>query len=304
MECDNCDLFRFKSFIESMKDAIVVENENREISLVNQAFCDLFEIPASPENLRGADCSDSAEQVKHMFLNPDFFVERIAAILHAKKPVEHELVVMKDGRHFERDFLPVYKEGAFLGLVWIYKDLTSHYELEQELAAATRRATELSLQDPLTGIGNRRYLDIELEKCFRDVQGQRESLSVAVIDLDHFKNINDLYGHDVGDQVLKHFAGYLKASIRSTDVLARVGGEEFMIIMPHTSLNNAAARMNAIRASYRSLPVVKNNITFSAGVAGTKGGADMEPIFDFADQALYQAKKGGRNTVVIYTPPA
>lgn len=293
------DYFRFKTFIESMRDAIIVENENREVSMVNQAFCDLFQIPAPPEALQGSDCSQSAEQVKHMFSDPDGFVSRIDELLAAKLPVEQDVLIMTDGRHLERDFLPIFKDGNYVGLVWIYKDLTRHYELESRLERYHRAALELSLQDPLTGIGNKRYLDSVIEQRFLVTDTYTDSASLAFIDIDHFKMINDQLGHETGDKVLVEFADYLKASVRSTDILARIGGEEFIIIMPQTSLLDAEKRMQTIHSRYRSQAITDRDVTFSAGIAFTENGAELRSSFDRADKALYRAKEAGRNRIFL-----
>lgn len=147
------DWFRYKSLIENMNDAILIENENREIALVNKSFCDLFAIPVSPELMIGSDCSQSADQVKHLFINPELFVERIGEIFAEKQPVRSELLEMVDGRYLERDFIPIFDEQSFSGLIWVYKDLTLHYELENKLRdSETKLRQEKAKQQKLFAV--------------------------------------------------------------------------------------------------------------------------------------------------------
>jgi len=124
---------RLSALISNLQSAILVENENREILLVNQQFCDLFSVPVPPPQMIGMDCSNSAEQVKDMFENSDLFVQRIHELIAKREVVVNELLYLKDGRIFERDFIPVFSNDSYQGHLWKYNDVTRQKRIDQEI---------------------------------------------------------------------------------------------------------------------------------------------------------------------------
>ena len=157
-------------------------------------------------------------------------------------------------------------------------------------------------QDALTGVWNRRYLEQRLPQAFTAARQDGQPLSLAILDVDHFKQINDNYGHDVGDEVLRRLAALLKAHCRPTDLLARYGGEEFVLAMPRTSQDVAVHVCNRLRdwierEDFSDLHV-ELACTASFGVCGAAGFDDIQDVFRQADRCLYQAKRDGRNRVV------
>ena len=157
-----------------------------------------------------------------------------------------------------------------------------------------------AVRDPLTGLFNRRYLmetlDREVVRCQRDGQ----PLSVALVDVDHFKAVNDTLGHDAGDRVLVAVGGYLLSQVREGDVACRYGGEEFVVVLPGTSLDVATRRAEEWRAAMRQIaPVDGEQITISVGVAAAPAhGHTGELVIQKADAAMYEAKANGRDQVV------
>lgn len=159
--------------------------------------------------------------------------------------------------------------------------------------------------DPLTGVLNRRgferYLDQVLGK-FRAHKEHNEErvLSVLAFDIDYFKSINDTFGHPVGDLVLKRFAEILKGHVRETDVVARVGGEEFAFVM-ETTKGKSYERAEDIRKSIEDSLILPDGrkVTVSIGIAETMGHGVKERLLERADQALYRAKQGGRNRTEV-----
>jgi PAS domain S-box-containing protein len=129
----NHTLQRFSYLIANMKEGVLVEDEHRRISLVNQRFCDMFSIPVAPELLVGADCTDSAEQSKGLFSDPESFVAEIQATLIMKKPVNDRILLLKDGRVFSRDYMPIIIDGTYRGHYWKYSDITLQREYENAL---------------------------------------------------------------------------------------------------------------------------------------------------------------------------
>jgi diguanylate cyclase (GGDEF)-like protein len=180
--------------------------------------------------------------------------------------------------------------------------------LHRQIAAKNALLAELALTDALTGLPNRRAVD---EWAVRQLSGAARykfSFWVAVADLDHFKSVNDAYGHDAGDTVIKKFAEILKAHSRRSDICGRMGGEEFLVVLTHASDENARAAVDRIRNELANTKFVFDGfpvqVTASFGLAGFTGGE--LPMFGNlvaqADVALYKAKRLGRNRVEISAP--
>jgi len=169
------------------------------------------------------------------------------------------------------------------------------------IVARNRQVWETSVRDKLTGLHNRRFFDGILEfKCFESERDQRP-FCLALIDVDHFKKINDTRGHDVGDLVLSQLGRFMAGQFRISDIPARWGGEEFAIVFPHTDLAEAAGRLEAFRkeVAHQTKPVA---ITVSIGLACYPRDADApEALVIAADRRLFEAKRGGRNKLVAGT---
>ena len=173
------------------------------------------------------------------------------------------------------------------------------------LRDSVNQTIELAVTDPLTGLNNRRYLDKHLKLLFDRAIARGRSLSVCITDIDRFKSVNDTYGHDAGDEVLKEFAARVRSTVRGADLACRFGGEEFVVIMPDTPPETAAAIAERLRHAVESQPFVLRqsgtqlSITASLGISSTVYGApSAEELVRQADRALYEAKHGGRNRVV------
>lgn len=161
----------------------------------------------------------------------------------------------------------------------------------------------LANTDPLTRLHNRRYLFEQLEKERERAIETGTELSLALLDIDHFKRFNDTYGHQAGDQVLIAVADALRRSLRSSDLAARFGGEEFVLMLPGTSLVDSFQVVEQLRGSIARLviplPAAEGHVTISAGVATLVGGSaiTVDALVRAADKALYRAKESGRNRV-------
>lgn len=187
-----------------------------------------------------------------------------------------------------------------------------HFEIEQdreelrhfaaELAVSNRRLQEAALTDPLTGFRNRRHFSEQLAEEWELAIRQRRPLSCIVLDIDHFKQINDGFGHDAGDQVLLRVSEAIRGSVRAQDFVARLGGDEFVVLCPDCVLEAAhacAARICRAVGAVEPLPHLSGvRLSVSAGVACKDAStADAEALLRRADQSLYQAKQAGRNRV-------
>ncbi|MEG3168030.1 diguanylate cyclase [Sphingomonas sp. LB3N6] len=165
-----------------------------------------------------------------------------------------------------------------------------------------RKLVQISNTDPLTGLRNRRFINEHEGSYVGDHARTGRSLTVAIIDLDHFKFINDTYGHSVGDEVLIAFASLARGVLRQDDVIARWGGEEFIVISPNTTrvkAVDALERLQSALASGITTAVGRVSVSFSAGVASFQGTESLQAIVRRADEALYRAKETGRNRVEL-----
>ncbi|MBB5017151.1 diguanylate cyclase [Chitinivorax tropicus] len=179
------------------------------------------------------------------------------------------------------------------------RELTASLNQMRDDLAASRHALE---RDPLTGTQNRQGLDMLLNREVQRCRTYQAKLSVALIDLDFFKQINDRFGHHVGDKVLIHVSNITKAVLRGNDVLVRYGGEEFLILLPETDLHGAKYLLERLRLVFRNNAVMHEgkriDISFSAGLAQLAADENGHALILRADQALYAAKNAGRNTII------
>lgn len=196
-------------------------------------------------------------------------------------------------------------EGLRFGATMV--DLREQVRLEQDQRHMMAHLERLALVDPLTELWNRRAFDDGLARQCALATRHHANASLAMIDIDHFKRVNDTYGHAAGDKVLQELARHLKDLIRKEDMCARIGGEEFGILMPATDVDGA--RLVIERALHRvatdRFDIGEGRgitITFSAGVAGIEGGIVAEEVLERSDAAMYRAKDGGRSRVEVWTP--
>lgn len=179
---------------------------------------------------------------------------------------------------------------------------------QTRLRANFEESIALASTDALTGVYNRRYLDVHLDQMMRNANDARKPLSVAFCDIDHFKRLNDTYGHAAGDEVLVEFANRMRRSLRHFDMIARIGGEEFVVVMPDTGIDVALKVAERLRSRMEDDPFTVTAagelpVTISIGVAvsdpGEVSGLDL---LRRADEAMYRAKQAGRNRVEASVP--
>jgi diguanylate cyclase (GGDEF)-like protein len=180
----------------------------------------------------------------------------------------------------------------------------------KELSAANQQLQSLCMLDALTGLGNRRAMEIDLEHSHSQAQRYDRSYSMAIFDVDHFKLFNDHYGHSAGDEALRSVANHLQTCIRKSDRLYRYGGEEILLILPETALHGALILVERILESFAGLKIRHEKsdfgvVTMSCGVACQTEYSQFtswRAMFDHADRSLYMAKHRGRNQLAILPP--
>ncbi|MDB2405433.1 diguanylate cyclase [Arcobacteraceae bacterium] len=174
-------------------------------------------------------------------------------------------------------------------------------ELELQVKEKTKELEKLAMTDKLTGVFNRVKIDNDLESNFDYFKEFDENFSIILIDIDNFKNVNDTYGHQVGDIILQEVTSQIQSHIRSTDVLGRWGGEEFLIICPKSDSATSYIVAQKLRESIENYSFSRvDKLTICAGICDIKSTNDLEKMVSFADTALYEAKHSGRNNVIKY----
>jgi diguanylate cyclase (GGDEF)-like protein len=161
--------------------------------------------------------------------------------------------------------------------------------------------SHLATEDPLTRLLNRRGMQDALQVTLAHAARHQHPTAALMVDIDHFKQVNDSFGHEIGDQVIRQVADFLERLSRHSDVVARIGGEEFLLVLPDTGLDAARVLAERIRSTVGDHPLVVENqrikVTVSVGVACLEGEANLDELAQEADRALYLAKRGGRNRV-------
>lgn len=180
---------------------------------------------------------------------------------------------------------------------------------EDRLRANYHMSVTMAITDPLTGLYNRRYTETHLDNLIARVKGGGNAISLLMMDIDHFKAVNDTHGHNVGDEVLREFAERIAQGVRGIDLAARYGGEEFVVVMPETSAEDAVLVAQRLRQSIADKPFQVSTddgvlaVTVSIGLADTSlaSVSDRQSLLRAADEALYEAKNQGRNRVEVAT---
>jgi diguanylate cyclase (GGDEF)-like protein/PAS domain S-box-containing protein len=295
---------RTTAIVNTALDAIITMDEHGTIRSINPATERIFGYDG--EELVGASVD---------LLMMGFDGARQGAEVHQHLPAgvshilgaERETVARrKDGAVFPIDIsvseAEVGDDRLFVGLI---RDITERKRVEAELQTAKATAEEAATHDPLTGLWNHnRIIEILMEELARsDRHGT--PVSLAMVDLDHFKHVNDTYGHVVGDEVLREVADRLEHAIRSYDSVGRFGGEEFMVVLPGTEGHDAELAAERIRAEISREPILTSagalRITASLGLVTRVGEVvnDATALLVAADTALYDAKGSGRDRVTI-----
>lgn len=295
-----CQVFSFLYLLESLYDGFCIVDADLQFTVWNHGIHKLTGLPAremTGESWAGK-LLNLVDSEKKPLAERDCPVHQVL-FTNTLRCGNYKLEHRRSGkwRDVEVQSIPLIGEDNRLqGIAQIYRDVSQvkgNAGQYQELQMAARR-------DPLTGVGNRGELEAKLGRLFvvRNERKDAPDFSVIFLDLDHFKAINDTHGHAVGDRVLTDLARLVSDELYSGETVCRYGGEEFVILCPDTSLENAIERAERLRRALSETRLGKPanvHVTASFGVAQVERGDTLEKLLHRADQALYDAKRGGRN---------
>lgn len=281
----------YQSIIDSATNVVVVNNK-KEIIDVNKAFYKYFDrFKNLKEFKKEHDC------VCDFFVKEEGYIQKEmhgviwVEYLIQNKSLNHKVKIDLFGKiyYFSISASKIYKDNDLYSI--ILSDITEQENYKKELE-------HLSITDALTGIGNRRYFHNKIEEEIQRAKRYKHSLSLIMFDIDFFKEVNDKHGHGVGDEVLVEYTKLVNSLLRDSDIFCRVGGEEFVVIIPHASRDEAQQIAEKLRIEIEKYKKVVP-ITMSFGVVEYILGEDASFIFKRVDDALYKAKESGRNIVVV-----
>lgn len=289
-----------RAIYESSPSGILVVNAKGLLVSHNQKFVDVWKIQNDGLHGPGLDLDIGAKDepilaaVLERVKDRAGFLARVKELYDNPQLDDHCEIELKDGRTLERHSTVLRNDHAqYLGRVWLFRDITPQKQTEAALL-------ELARHDPLTGAANRRYFFERANEEFARTRRHGSPLSIACFDIDHFKRTNDQYGHAAGDAVLKCLCNTSQDLLRKNEPFARIGGEEFAILMPDTDMKGATHLAERLRQAIAAISVPFNDdeihVTVSIGVA-TLSAADktIEDCLRRADHAMYSAKQHGRN---------
>ena len=293
---------KYRSIFEESKDMIFIAGIDEHIKAANPASKDV--LGYTLDELRSMKLSDLLvdQQDKDK-------VEKILSKQDSVKDIELELKRKDSRRIHGLVTLTIRKDesGNATELQGNIHDVSSRIQAESERVRAME-FEKLAITDPLTHVYNRRVFDeIAVKELTRALRGG-SNFSIVLLDIDHFKQINDTYGHAVGDQVLIQLAKLCLANTRSMDIFARYGGEEFVILMPDTGQDSTFQSMERLRMIIQEAPMAASEgadifVTVSMGIAemDAQDTTDIQTILEYADRALYTSKESGRNRVTVWS---
>ena len=260
--------------------------------------------PPPPTQSDGMDKADPAARLEHCIS----LQAKAISLLEGEQRVFHESGRPAHLEHTGAELLALLKEAVCheRSIAQDYRALRAEArslrtELD-ELVVALRHTEALSLTDELTGLPNRRAFVQRLDQELSRSQRTGQPLALVLLDIDNFKDINDRYGHYVGDMILRCYAQSMVLELRQHDLLARYGGEEFVLLLPETLLDDARNAMDKLSRRIRHEPLDAGGTriglpTFSAGIACLQSGETATTLLNRADQSLYLAKRLGRNRI-------
>lgn len=287
------------AIFEASPDGILIVDENATVISHNRHFFDVFgidpnEVTGGDRDYTGIEERPPLARALELFKHPETFLRNVNYLYAHSELDDHSEIEMNDGRILERHSTALWADdGDYLGRVWLFRDVTERKRVEQTLRDTSHR-------DALTGVANRRQFFDRADEEMARARRYGRDLGFIMLDIDRFKRINDAWGHAVGDQVLINLCVSVDPVLRQEDVFARVGGEEFAVLVPDTDLEGTYTLAERIREKVMEEGWGEVDYTISAGVAKLmpEDVSAKRPL-QRADAALYEAKRDGRNRTYV-----
>jgi diguanylate cyclase (GGDEF)-like protein len=313
------DNFCLQDFLKLSRRARWVKSDMKTSDLLQEMTSKQYESVVIVENFKPIGIFTTKDIIRMIKNNQNL---ELSVSLYMSSPVDtiskncsvKEALEFIKEKHYKR-VVVVDEEGKMSGIItqkelislsysrWAMLIKEHHEELTQinaSLLNKSKKYEEMASTDSLTGLYNRgKFLEVYLSS-YKTMQERGNSMSFILVDIDYFKKVNDTYGHNVGDEVLVLIAHELQKTLRNIDIVCRWGGEEFVVLLPATEVENAAALAEKLRAHIESLVLQKvERVTASFGVTKIYVEDDIKSVVERADKALYDAKKSGRNMVKV-----
>ena len=275
--------------LDNIDNGVFLLDADRRVVFANQALADMFAV--TTDSLIGRHRDELVHEAAQQSSDPDEFLRRLRTLTTGPYALRGEFEMERPRRRFIRWTSKPVELGDGVGHLAVLTDVTAEMDLMRE-------REQLARTDPITGLMNRRAAEEVLEREASRAQRFGSRISVALVDLDNFKQINDRHGHAAGDDALRAVAQVISAAMRGVDVAARWGGDELLGILPATGLEGARSFGERVRASVERLDeALMHGVTLSVGVAELQPGEDWSDAVRRADAKLYEAKDAGRNRV-------
>jgi diguanylate cyclase (GGDEF)-like protein/PAS domain S-box-containing protein len=277
--------------IDQIRDGYLITDDSLRISDINPAAEEIFDVTGN--DILGQPVTQILPDLEELVPEGESESFQFTTSIELDSETKHFDVKVNRIKYMRR-----WTRGSIIML----RDITERVNL-------LRKVEQLAIIDDLTQVFNRRHFFYLAENALKLAVRYQRPLSIIMLDLDHFKEINDRYGHGAGDVVLQGFAKNAERTLRESDTFARFGGEEFIVLLPETSLDEALVVAERLRAEIANMPIVTNfgeiPLTISLGISSStlvNPPLSLEKLVDRADRALYQAKHSGRNRVIVYDP--
>lgn len=292
----------FVQIMEMIPDAALVVNTRGTIVFANRLLCEMFGYPGGALRDQPLDrLIPSDSRLRHTAAMSGFFTSR------SNRPMGRGLQfrgLRADGTTFPVAIMLSHSrldgEEHAIGFV---RDHTQIQATEDRIRSELEQERAMALTDPLTGLGNRRAFNLELAEELRELRNQGRCFAIGFIDLDDFKQVNDRFGHDLGDQVLRELAQLIREACRGSDLVARIGGDEFATLHPRATQGDALQVLERVRVRFVEHLQDKDwPVTVSMGVCACDDPAveyRQQDILVAADQAMYEAKQRGKNQIRV-----
>lgn len=289
------------SFLDSFSSGHLVLNSKRDITFSNQHV--LLLLGMNKAELAAMSLNDLFSKASNIFI--ESYVYPLLVNESCVEELQLTMMTSKGKKVSVVANIRLDKEGS---TYWSLFDCANRDKLYQELIETkellekqSQELLKMATLDPLTGLSNRRELDNRAARALSQAQRNQSPVAVMFIDVDYFKHVNDTHGHSFGDDILKHLGKTLLKGRREHDIVARFGGEEFVLVLPDVDDTSALRVAEAIRADIEVTKINDINVTVSIGISINKGDKNkLDTLLKEADSALYKAKKSGRNTIVLY----